>query len=317
MPENLRLLRSVLEPLDCHLLTATSGEEALAQVSRQSPDLILLDLVMPGMNGVTVLRRLKEDLRTRLIPVVVVTALHSERDKLRAIESGADDFLNKPFSKAELLARAKALLRLKRHTDELEYVETVLISLSLIVESRDPYTEGHCQRLARYAESLGGRLGLPEDSLQALRRGGYLHDIGKIAIPDSIFLKRGRLTEEEWRLMRQHPRIGEEICKPLGSLALVLPIIRSHHERWDGSGYPDGLRGEQIPLLARVLQLADIYDALRTQRPYKGALTPAEALEQMQREAEAGLLDPNLLAVFVRYHGEIVTGQPSSPSGSR
>ncbi len=306
LPENVRLLRSLLEPLGCQLLSASNGREALERVAAQLPDLILLDLVMPDLNGLAVLERLKQEPRTRLIPVVIITALHGEPDKVRAIECGADDFLNKPFSKAELLARTKALLRLKRYTDQLEDVETVLVSLGLVVESRDPYTEGHCQRLARTAVALGKELSLPEDSLQALRRGGYLHDIGKIAIPDSVFLKPGRLTAEEWCVMRRHPTIGEQICKPLRSLALVVPIIRSHHERWDGSGYPDGLKGEAIPVLARVLQLADIYDALRTLRPYKPALSCTAALEQMQREREMGLLDPNLLEVFLRHHRDIV-----------
>lgn len=305
LPENCRLLETLLEPLGCEILTAGSGREALERIEAQPPDLILLDVVMPGMNGLAVLRRLKGDVHTRLIPVVMITALQGEQEKLRAIECGADDFLNKPFSKAELLARTKALLRLKRYTDELEVVENTLLSLGLAVESRDPFTQGHCQRLARSGQALGECLNLPEESLRALRLGGYLHDIGKVAIPDAILLKAGRLTEEEFKVMRRHTLIGEGICRPLRSLAAVLPIIRSHHERWDGSGYPDGLKGEEIPLLARVLQAVDIYDALRTQRPYKPALNPAEALRQMQQEAQAGLLDLRLLEMFVRVHDQI------------
>ncbi|MBI4466892.1 MAG: response regulator [Acidobacteria bacterium] len=312
LPENVRLLQSLLTPLGCEFLTASDGHQALEQVTAHLPDLILLDVVMPGLNGLAVLGQLKTEARTRLIPVVMITALHGEPEKLRAIEAGADDFLNKPFSKAELLARTKALLRLKRYTDELEHVEMVLFSLGLAVEARDAYTEGHCQRLARFSVGLGECLGLAEESLLALRRGGYLHDIGKVAIRDSILLKPGRLDQDEWRIMQRHPVIGEDICKPLRSLAAVLPIIRSHHERWNGSGYPDGLAGEAIPLLARVMQLADIHDALRTERPYKPALSSPAALEQMQREAEAGLLDPRLLDVFVRNYARIV-GQEAPP----
>jgi len=303
---NRRLLANLLEPLDCEIFTAADGRVALEQVRACSPDVILLDVMMPGINGLEVCARLKSDPQTRLIPVVIITALHGEEEKIRAINAGADDFLNKPFSKAELLARVRALLRLKRFTDELEFAETVLFSLGLAVESRDPTTDGHCQRLARISVELGRRLALPETGVQALRRGGYLHDIGKIAISDAVLLKGGPLTDKEWQVMRQHAVIGEQICWPLRSFDAVLPIIRSHHEHWDGSGYPDGLRGEAIPLLARVLQLVDVYDALRSLRPYKPALTAAAALEQMQSEAERGWYDPRLVEFFFRVHDDVV-----------
>jgi putative two-component system response regulator len=304
--ENVRLLLQLLEPLGAELLTASNGREALAQVAAFPPDLILLDIVMPELSGHLVCEQLKADPRTRLIPVVILTGLHGEQDKLRAIEAGADDFLNKPFSRAELLARARALLKLKRYTDELEHAEATLLTLASAVESRDPHTGNHCERLACMGVRLGEQLGLPPDSLQALRRGGYLHDIGKVAIPDAILLKPARLTEEEWTVMRRHPSIGEEICRPLRSLAAVLPIVRHHHERFDGSGYPDRLRGEAIPLLARILQLVDVYDALRTARPYKPALTPADACRQLRREAGQGWLDAKLLEAFLARHDSIV-----------
>lgn len=306
---NRRLLVALLEPLGCEIFIAGDGREALEQAELHPPDLILLDVMMPEIDGLEVCARLKSDPRTRLIPIVVITALHGEQEKLRAIEAGADDFLNKPFSKAELLARVRALLRLKRFTDELEFAETVLISLGLAVEARDPHTEGHCQRLARISVELGRRLALEEPALEALRRGGYLHDIGKIAIPDAILLKGGPLTDEERLVIRRHAEIGEQICRPLRSFDAVLPIIRSHHEHWDGSGYPDGLRGEAIPLLARILQLADVYDALRSHRPYKPPLLPAATLEQMQREAERGWYDPRLLEFFFRVHDDVVGEQ--------
>ncbi len=306
MPENLRLLHDLLEPLECEITTATNGRDALAQVEAAAPDLILLDVVMPQMNGLAVCGQLKANPATRFIPIVMITGLHGEQEKIRAIEAGADDFLNKPFSRAELLARAKALLRLKRYTDELEYCESALLALGRAVESRDPHTGDHCDRLARMGVRLGEEVALPADSLQALRRGGYLHDIGKVAIPDNVLLKPAKLTEEEWALMRRHTTIGEDICRPLRSFAPVLPIIRSHHERFNGTGYPDGLKGEGIPLLARVMQMVDVYDALRTARPYKQAFTAEAALEQMRREAGQGWLDPALFELFVHTHEGIV-----------
>jgi putative two-component system response regulator len=314
LPENRRLLARLLEPHGFRVDQAQCGREVLERVAARPPDLILLDLLMPEGDGFDVCARLKRDERTRLIPVVVVTALPGDTEKLRAIESGADDFLHKPISQAELLARVQALLRLKRYTDELEHAEATLVTLSLTVESRDPYTQGHCQRLAAMGVGLGRRVGLPEESLRALHRGGYLHDIGKIAVPDAILFKPGRLTEAEWAVMRRHTVVGEEICRPLRSLAAVLPIIRSHHERWDGSGYPDGLAGEDIPALARILQIVDVYDALRTERPYKVSLRPADALAQMQREAEARRLDPRLFMLFRQHHDDILAALPAPAS---
>jgi putative two-component system response regulator len=166
------------------------------------------------------------------------------------------------------------------------------------VESRDPCTEGHCERLAEYASSLGRFMGLSEDEQLALRRGGFLHDLGKIAISDEILKKQGQLTPSEWHLMQQHPLIGENICQPLRSLRMVLPIIRHHHEHWNGTGYPDRLAGEEIPLLARILQVVDVYDALRTERPYKPAHSHQQARETMRAEAELGLWDGMIVDEF-------------------
>ena len=189
---------------------------------------------------------MKDDPATRLIPFVLITGLSDSSDKVRGIEAGADDFLNKPVLAEELIARVKSLLRLKQFTDELETADSVLCTLGLIVEGRDPYTEGHCERLATHAVDLGRYLGMDEDSLVALRRGGYLHDLGKIAVPDEILKKGTDLTPAEWEVMKLHPITGENICRPLHSLHLVLPIIRNHHEHSDGSGYPDGLTGPEF-----------------------------------------------------------------------
>src|SRR5262252_5731261 len=281
------------------VVTAGSAEQAEAEVRKQSPDLILSDVMMPGRSGYDFCRSLKENPATRLIPFVLITGLSDSSDKVRGIEAGADDFLNKPVLAEELIARVKSLLRLKEFTDELETADSVLCTLGLIVEGRDPYTEGHCERLSVHAVDLGRHLGMDEDSILALKRGGYLHDLGKIAVPDEILKKGSDLTPAEWEIMKLHPITGENICRPLHSLRLVLPIIRNHHEHSDGSGYPDGLTGSEIPLLARVLQVVDVYDALTTARSYKPAISHEQAAATMRQEALRGLWDAELVDEFV------------------
>jgi putative two-component system response regulator len=289
------------------VVTACNAEQAEAEVRRQSPDLILSDVMMPGKSGYDLCRALKENPATRLIPFVLITGLSDSTDKVRGIEAGADDFLNKPVLAEELIARVKSLLRLKEFTDELENADSVLCTLGLIVEGRDPYTEGHCERLSVRAADLGRHLGMDDDSIIALKRGGYLHDIGKIAVPDEILKKgsnvppgekKSNLTPAEWEIMKLHPITGENICRPLRSLRLVLPIIRNHHEHTDGSGYPDGLSGTEIPILARVLQVVDVYDALRTTRSYKPAYSHEQAVITMREEASRGLWDAELVAEY-------------------
>jgi putative two-component system response regulator len=280
------------------VVTASSAEQAEAEVSRQTPDLILSDVMMPGKSGYDLCRALKDNPATRLIPFVLITGLTDSNDKVRGIEAGADDFLNKPVLAEELIARVKSLLRLKEFTDELETADSVLCTLGLIVEGRDPYTEGHCERLAVHAADLGRHLGLDQDSIIALRRGGFLHDLGKIAVPDDILKKGSNLSPEEWEIMKLHPVTGENICKPLKSLRLVLPIIRHHHEHSDGSGYPDGLAGADIPVLPRILQVVDVYDALCTARPYKPAIPHEVAAHTMREEARRGLWDAELVAEY-------------------
>src|ERR1700758_3022121 len=303
-PEMVELMRELLASRGYDVIAVRDAAQAEVEVHRHPPDLILSDVVMPGRTGYELCRQLKEDPATRLVPFVLITGLSDREDKLKGIEAGADDFLNKPIFPSELFARVRSLLKLKEFTDELETAESVLCTLGRSVESRDPYTEGHCERLAQNAGDLGRYIGLDEESITALWRGGYLHDLGKIAVPDEILKKGSDLTPDEWNAMKQHPLTGENICKPLKSLRLVLPIIRFHHEHSDGSGYPDGLRSSQIPLLPRVLQVVDVYDALRTARPYKPALAHEKAAHTMLAEAQAGLWDEDLVGQFFSMLGK-------------
>jgi len=289
---------------------AADGRSALAACSEFKPDLILLDILMPGIDGFEVCRRIKETPETRLTPVVLITGLSDTEDRIRGITAGADDFLSKPIDINELLARTRSLLRLKQYTDELENAEVVLFSLALSIEARDPYTRGHCERLAEMSVMLGKKLALPEEQITALRRAGIVHDIGKVVVPDAILLKPGPLTPGEIAVMRKHPVVGERICAPLKSLHFVLPIIRHHHEKRDGSGYPDGLSGEEIPLAARILQLADVYDALTTDRPYRTAVPSEVALAMMDEESRLGWWDHEFFAEF----REMIRVRKSTPA---
>ena len=301
------LFSDLLEGQGYKVVCAADGDEALKIFHRESIDLALLDVMMPRRSGFAVCRAIKSDAKTRLIPVVLVTGLDNTEDRVQGIECGADDFLNKPANKEELLARVRSLLKLKYFTDELEQAETMLFTLALSIEAKDPHTEGHCQRLSTYSVVLAKRLRLPEEQCEALRQGGIIHDIGKVAVPDHILLKPGPLTPEERKIMEQHTVIGERICSPLKSFRLVLPIIRHHHEKLDGSGYPDGFKGEGIPLTARILQTVDIYDALTTDRPYRKALTPQEGFALMREEVKRGWRDAFLIDEFEKLLGTAET----------
>src|SRR6266852_246416 len=292
---NLELLSGLLQVEGYEVVSVIDGDQALQTLRSRPIDLLLLDVRMPKRDGFSVCRAVKSNTDTRLIPVIIVTASTAGADRIAGIECGADDFLSKPVNREELRARVRSLIRLKQFTDELESAETVLFSLALSIEAKDPYTEGHCDRLSKYSVALAEKLGLPEDLRVALRRGGLVHDIGKLAVPEHILLKPGPLTPEERKIMEQHTIVGERICAPLRSFRHVLPIIRHHHEKRDGSGYPDGLRGEQIPLTARILQIVDIYDALTTERPYRKALPVKEAIAIMREEVKRGWWDGSLL----------------------
>jgi putative two-component system response regulator len=297
---NRELLEELLTAQGCKVIAVPDGAAAVEELSRTQVDLVLLDVMMPHLNGFEVCEKIKNNPDTYLIPVIMITALSDKQDRLEGIKVGADDFLSRPVDRTELLARVGSLLKLKQRTDELERAESVLFSLARSIEGKDPYTHGHCERLAEYSARLGEHLQLPEEQLIALRRAGVVHDVGKIAVPDAILLKPGRLTAEEWTLIKEHPVVGERICAPLKSFRLVLPIIRHHHEKLDGSGYPDGLRGDAIPVTARVLQIVDVYDALTTDRPYKKAFPIVDALQTMKEEVAKGWWDPHIFDHFER-----------------
>jgi putative two-component system response regulator len=295
---NRQFLRGMFKTCPYRLLEARRPSEALELLARHPVDLIIAELLMPETGGLEFCRRVKSNRVTRLVPILIVSSAHGIENEIAGLDSGADEFLIKPLQPAAVRTRVRAMLRNKRATDSLEEAETILFALAQAVEQRDKETGNHCQRLAALSVALGIALGLGEEDLQALYRGGYLHDIGKISVPDAILFKPGPLDEAEWRLMRVHPLQGEEICRQMRTLAPVLPIIRNHHERWDGSGYPDGLAGENIPLLARILQLADIYDALISSRSYKPAYSADRAMAIIQQEALKGWRDPELVSVF-------------------
>jgi putative two-component system response regulator len=297
---NRELLEELLTAQGYKVITVPDGAAAVAELTRTQFDLVLLDVMMPHLNGFEVCENIKGNPDTYLIPVIMITALCDKQDRLEGIKVGADDFLSRPLDRTELLARVRSLLKLKQRTDELERAESVLFSLARSIEGKDPYTHGHCERLSDYSARLGEHVGLSEDQLVALRRAGIVHDVGKIAVPDAILLKPGSLTPDEWTLIREHPVVGERICAPLKSFRFVLPIIRHHHEKFDGSGYPDGLRGEDIPVTARVLQVVDVYDALTTDRPYKRAFSITDALQTMKQEVSKGWWDTHIFDQFER-----------------
>jgi putative two-component system response regulator len=294
---------------------AASGPEALAKLGCADYDVVLLDKRMPEMDGDETCRRIRRDRKLRLLPVLMVTG-NSDTDNLtQSMRAGATDFVRKPYDPSELLARVHSAASRKRQTDQLDSAESLLFALARMVEAKDGTTGDHCSRLSHTGVVLGQAMGLANAELGALRRGGILHDVGKLGIPDSILLKPGALTEQEWVLMRQHVNIGAQIVGELQSMRLTVPIVLHHHERWDGSGYPHGLKGQDIPLLARVFQTVDIYDALTHARPYKPAMRQEEVITVMEQEASRGWRDPEVTAVML----DIVRTRPQAlvaPEGS-
>jgi putative two-component system response regulator len=298
---NIRLIEALLAP-DGHVTRAAeNGAEALQQIALEPPDLVLMDVLMPLVDGFEVCRAIKQNPATRLVPVVLVTSLDDADSRMHGIEAGADDFVTKPFNGQELRARVRSLLRIKHYTDDLDSADSVIVSLAMTIEARDTTTGGHCDRLAASAAMMGRALALDAESIAALRRGGFLHDVGKVGIPDAVLLKPGPLTRDEFALMQQHTVIGDRLCGALRSLRTVRPIVRHHHERLDGTGYPDGLRGDAVPLLAQIISIVDAFDAMTTARPYIAARPASWAAEELLREAARGWRRADLVTAFLEH----------------
>jgi len=308
MTTNRGLVKAVLRPPEFDIYEAASGEEALDIIAEREFDAILLDIIMPGLDGLEVCRRIRTDLGLSLLPVIMVTSMGSPDDIVQGMEVGATDYVTKPFHSAELLARMRSAVEHKRLTDRLDDTESVLFALARLVEAKDGSTGDHCDRLQHLAMVFGNALGLPYEDLEALRRGGVLHDIGKVAIPDAVLLKRGPLSDEEWVVMKQHPMIGTHLCSPLNTMKRTVDIVRCHHEKWNGNGYPAGLAGEDIPLLARVFQIVDCFDALSSERPYKKAFELPKVISILEEETAKGFWDPELMPIFL----DIVRNRPEA-----
>jgi putative two-component system response regulator len=291
--------RRLLDDAGYVVKEAVDGAAALQAISALSPDVVLLDIELPEIDGFEVCRRVRQNAATRLTPVIIVTGFQALEQRIEGLEAGADDFLTKPVDQRELLARVRSLARIKSYTDDLDSAAAIIMTVATMIEARDGYSQGHCSRMANYALRLGRMLQFGDDDLQALHRGGFLHDIGMLAIPDSVLRKQGSLEPDEYELIRSHTVVGDKLCGNLRSLQRVRPIIRSHHERLDGSGYPDGLHGDQIPLIAQVIGVVDVYEALTAQRPYQDAHSSSEAIQVLRKQVACGWRERDIVEAFV------------------
>lgn len=295
---NRQLYRELLEGEGFRTLLAASGEEALDLWRREPLDLMILDVRMPGLSGAEVCRRVKSEERSAFLPVILVTAYEEGSLRMRALQSAADDLLISPVNRLELLARVRSLLRLEIYHRDLVRHESVVLSLSAALEAKDPYTRGHSQRVGELAGRLARQLELDETMVARMQMAGLLHDIGKVAVPQAVLDKPGKLDPDEWAEVMAHPVVGFEVCRNLRTAAPVLDSILYHHERFDGKGYPRGLVGEEIPYQARLLSIADAFDALTSERAYRAGMTPDGALALLRRETADGKWDPRIFASF-------------------
>jgi putative two-component system response regulator len=307
------LLQVVLQREGFEVVTASDGEAGLAAVDAHDPDVLILDVGLPIVDGLEVTRRLRANRATRTLPIILLTARASIDDMVAGLDAGADDFIGKPFERPELLARVRSGLRMRRAILGMETAQGVVTALANAVEAKDLVTEQHCERLAVVTARLSQVLGLGVDEREAITYGALLHDVGKIGIPEALLSKPGPLTPDEWVVLRRHPEIGERICQPLGLSPSFAPIVRHHHERWDGSGYPDQLRGISIPVGARIVALADAYDAMTHDRPYRSAFPPAVAVGELRR-LSARQFDPDLVEPFIACLDEPIEASAVAPT---
>jgi putative two-component system response regulator len=304
-----RLCSLLFEAGHAPQLVATRAA-AIERARAVKPDVLLVSLDVAGRADLALCREWYADPHTRLTPLVLVSETADRDSRLRALEAGADDFVTLPADRAELLARVRSLARIRRHTDEMDSASAIISTLAVMVESRDGHSEGHCQRMAHYASALGRAMGLGESDVQTLDRGGFLHDIGMLAIPDTLLRTPGPLKPEDYELIRSHTVVGDELCSRLRSLQALRPIVRSHHERQDGSGYPDGLKGADVPLLAQIVGLVDAFDAITSKRAYSQQQPAAVALTVLQRQVELGWRRADLVAAF---RDLVQQGMPAGP----
>ena len=333
-PQNIELLEAYLVPQGYEIVKAVSGEEALGKLSGNQIDLILLDVMMPGMDGFEVTRRVRQDNMLRLIPIILVTALRETEDRVKGIEAGCDDFISKPVDKMELLARVRSLLKVKayndlmsnyrkelesevsKRTEELKHalerikeasLETIY-RLSMASEYKDKDTGAHIKRMSRYSAAVARRMGMDESTIETILYAAPMHDLGKIGIPDLILVKPSMLDPMEWEIMKQHTVIGAKILKGSDAEFIRLGeiIALSHHEKWDGSGYPNSLKGIEIPIAGRITAIADVFDALTTKRPYKEPFSVEKSLDII-KVGRGSHFDPDVVDAFFAIQDEILT----------
>jgi putative two-component system response regulator len=302
---NRDLVAATLAEANLDLLLAENGREALEVLEREAVDVVLLDLLMITQDGTSTLKALRADPRWEFLPVVVLTSHRNSTMRQEAIVAGADDFINYPLNRLELVTRIHSLLRIKEFHADLEQTQNVICALALALEAKDHYTRGHSQRVGDLARTFALHVGLTQSQADLIRTAGLLHDIGKIAVPERLLNKAGPLTREEFMSVIDHPVIGEEMVRPLTTLTSVLQMIRHHHERYDGRGYPDGLSAEAIPFEVRLLSIVDAYDALTSHRAYRPApLSHETAIATLRRESNGGKWDPKMVEQFAVMLGE-------------
>ncbi len=296
---NLELLEAIFLHAGFEVFSALDAASALSIFESRKVDIAVLDVMMPEMDGFELCKRLKSMTEKKFFPVILLTALTDRQSRITGLECGADDFISKPFDATELTIKAKSLIKLKMLQDELEHSENVILTLAVAMEARDPYTRGHSTRVGEMSKAFASFLGFGKREQENMKKAGILHDIGKIGVSTELLCKNGKLTRDELEAIKRHTIIGEEICKPLVSIREILPSIRSHHERWDGTGFPDGLAGENIPFNARMLSIADAFDAMVSKRPYRAGRSLNTAIGVFSMEQYSGQWDPALVGRFI------------------